>query len=96
MYIFDDEVIYDSEAMWDLAISFKIKYTIWRKELDKLEKDDFSMLYDGILIFKHNDEKYFNKAVADYKKRVEILENIIKVDLTNTYCKYSKYVNENR
>lgn len=94
MYIFDDEVIHDSEAMWDLAISFKINHSIWSNELEKLKQNDFAMLYDGILIFKHSDEKYFKNAVLDYKKRVEILENMIKFDLADIHCKYSKYVNE--
>lgn len=94
MYVFDDEMIHDSEAMWDLALTMKMKYTIWAKELENLKNSDFSMKYDGELIFKHHDEKRFKRAVADYKQRVKILGDMIKHDLTYDTCKYSKYVSK--
>lgn len=94
MYVFDDEMIHDSEAMWDLALTMKVKYMTWTKELEKLKTSGSSIIYDGELIFKHHDEKRFKKAVEDYKNRVKVLENMIKSDLSYDTCKYSKYVSK--
>lgn len=92
MYVFDEEIIHDKDAMWGLALSFKAYYGAWAKELQKVNSGESCMNYDGKLIFKRHDEKLFKKAVEDYKHRVKTLENIIKNDLTYETCRYSKYV----
>lgn len=94
MYVFDEKIIHDSDAMWGLALVFKARYKQWSMELEKVEKGSGSMMYDNDLIFKYDDEKLFKKAVSDYKRRVKTLESMIEYYLKHDSNdgKSSKYI----
>lgn len=94
MYIFDEKIIHDSDAMWGLALIFKARYEQWSRELEKVENGGISMTYDNDLIFKYDDEKLFNEAVLDYRHRVKTLESMIEYYLKHDSNdgKSSKYV----
>ena len=88
-YTFDDSIIHDDKAMWDLALNFKVHYNFIKEQVER-STIKRSILYKGNIVMKWDKE--YKKILSDYKSELEFMNNFLEPYLKQENNKLEKYI----